>query len=521
MRKKTALIVCLMLTLTSLVYMLEKVEFEYNNSRFLINGQYQDQWNHQLILMGPAGEINISKGITGINHSATVTVLKGSFLITYKNHHNKLPSLYCYNSMTNQTSLLFSDPNYHFLSRPKWVVRDSQPAGFLFLGNKSDNDDLFYFSFGLNRVVNLTHTPVSEKTFEIIEHHPLRVRVLTLKDEQVITLNPDTGQIIGSVSTPRDSRPSISQEVKSRSDDETPSWYRTFMTFGDSITAGRMKMDWLGDDLFPELAYTHKTQNLLRQEFGEDIRGVAMAYPGETSFQVYEKIYTDLETTPGKYFFLYIGMNDARQGDFSADSSIETIEAIVDAALNDGRKVILTTINPITERVVAPYQDDNIRALNPRIIGLAQQKGIPWIDIYQTFLDYDPPTGWRDLLEDRDNNSIHPSPLGHDVIAGLLRDAILDIKPNSPSILSGQSLSDYRKKITWSECLDFDYAGTVLEFGYSPSNLSRSILSSNFQHVFTFVPFQGFLHTIYFRMWNVDSSGNESAKTGIDSASAN
>jgi hypothetical protein len=231
------------------------------------------------------------------------------------------------------------------------------------------------------------------------------------------------------------------------------------------------------------------------------------------------RITTDLAKNPAKYFLLMMGTNDCTLNEFSVDSSLENLEYIVDRALGLKLDVIISTIPPRKDSLGQfEYVRNNIQSLNAGIQNLVFQKflvrrPILSIDTHQAFMAFDPPDGWKTLLEDVVGN--HPSPKGHQVIAGLFSPILLSFAPAAPSGIELANAAGNQKTFQWSGNCESDFGFYQIEFGFSPDRLNRSITVSDSR--FTFFTFP-FLPGIYFRVQAVDRFENRSDFTPVFSS---
>jgi lysophospholipase L1-like esterase len=372
----------------------------------------------------------------------------------------------------------------------------------VFLGNTSDNDDLFYFDLLREYLVPLTRTEVSEKEFTILSHHPLRVSTRTLYRESVIELDPDSRQLSRtSRSLPHRREPLGKEDRKvPREETEAYDYYRTFIAFGDSITAGKMKTETLPNGYYPQLAYPYKTEVILEQQY-LNISHLALGVPGEDTYEATYRIGQALEENGGKYFFYLEGTNDVWIHTFSVDSSLENIEYTIDAALADQRSVVMATVPPRKLPIIAM---SNIRELNRGIRRMAARKQLPCIEIFDTFMDH--PSGWEDLMEDTDKKN-HPNPEGHEVIAGLLAEGIREVLPEIPQISSVTRLPYYRFEVRWDSCPDFDHDHYLIEYGYQPGSFIHQVPAFESRHIFTLIPYDNLVPEIFYRVRAVDDGG--------------
>ena len=417
--------------------------------------------------------------------------------------------------MRSGTGGLERPEKFKFISTPQVFFTDGFPRALVFLGNRSDNDDVFLLDLLHKTLVNISDTPYSEKRFSLSgSGEILRIETESLNRVAVYSVSAETSRVL---SVGRGRVPFREEALVSRSAascDVT----NTYVAFGDSITWGKMRMNNLSGEYHPELAYPAQIQSLIKNSYGPAFP-VNLGVPGETTYDGAIRVTTDLSKNPARYFLLMMGTNDCVSNQFSIDSSMENLEYIVDRALGLNLDVIISTIPPRKDSFNQfEYVRNNIQSLNAGIKNLVFQKflvrqPILSIDTYQAFMAYDPPDGWKTLLEDIVGN--HPSPKGHQVITGLFSPMLLSFAPVAPSGIKLVNASGNQRMFQWSGNCESDFGFYQIEFGFSPDRLNRSITVTD-SH-FTFYTFP-FLPGIYFRMQAVDRFENRSDFTQVFSS---
>jgi len=485
----------------------EKARFFFQNRSLEILTRNVAPRHSRLILRRDGESREISRGIGGINHHPRAAPLGDFFLIAFHNFREGRARLYLYDSRDQSTRALVDIPGFKFISPPVFFPAGQPPKGIVFLGNRSDNDDLFYLDLRRNTLCSLTDTPVSEKKFWILSDFPLRIRTRTLYRETVIEFDPRSLSV-----TSRRHRPLVPGRESDRGslpirEPEENDYYRTFIAFGDSITAGKMKTETLPNGYYPELAYPCQTERILSRDY-TGIGHLALGVPGEDTYEATFRIHQVLGEHPGKYFFYLEGTNDVWIHTFSVDSSLENIEYNVDAALADGRAVIMASVPPRKLPLIAM---ENIRELNRGIRRMAAEKGLPCVEIFNTFMGF--PEGWESLMEDTDKKN-HPNPRGHEIIADLLAAGILDVPPQAPVVQSLVPLPYYRYEVRWSECPDFDHDHYLVEYGHSPGSYLYQVPVFDTRTILTLIPYDNLVRDIYFRLRAIDDTGRWSEPSG-------
>jgi len=398
-------------------------------------------------------------------------------------------------------------PGLSFAGSPGLIEQEGRPAGLVFLGNSSENDDVFYYDLRVGSLANITRTPWSEKEF-FIEAGPkgILLRTLGLRDQASYLMMSDSSSFRklgrgGPRNIERKADPPAADEPDCR-----PA--NTFAAFGDSITWGKMRMLDLVGEYHPELAYPQRMQEALATFYGPSYP-INLGVPGETTYDGALRVYLDLDGVQALYFVLMMGTNDCIKNDFSTDSSIENLAYIIGAAAEKGRRIIISTIPPRKDYFGdRPYVIRNIEALNQGISDLATKLGIGFIDTYGAFLAADPPDGWRDLLEDIGGN--HPSPAGHLVIAGLFSAVLAAFPPLVPAGIERLE-SDGSPLFHWDPGCESDVSHYRVEFGPRPDALDQAMITGVHE-----IELPGFpSEEVYFRVQAVDTTGHASSFTRV------
>jgi len=430
------------------------------------------------------------------------------FYILWVYYQDGHTGLGLYDSETS-SSLSVPLPGMKFAGSPVLVEQAGRPAGLVFLGNPSDNDDVFFFDLRANNLTNITRTAWSEKWFATeAGHGGVLLRVISLRDRAQYLLGPGERafRLLGRKSLrgpePRADVPAPDEE------DCRPA--NTYVAFGDSITYGIMRMVDLEGEVHPELAYPERMREALAAFYGQAFP-LNLGVPGDSTYDGALRVDSDLAGLNALYLVLMLGTNDCISGRFSVDSSIENLAYIIDAAAERGMRVIVSTIPPRKDRFGSKnYVLRQIAALNDRIGQLASDKVIGCIDTHKAFMDFDPPDGWMSLLEDIGGN--HPSPAGQLVIADLFADSLAAFSPGIPSGI--KKLSDEEsslKKIFWDPCCESDFAFFRLEFGPTIQEMTGTATTAGSSFTFHGLPSRN----LYFKIKTVDKAGHSSPFTRI------
>ena len=462
-----------------------------------------------VILESGGGEVTLCPEAGGENLFPKVQVFADRFFVMWAHYGNEETGLGIYDSRT-ASGRIIPLPGLSFLSSPRMILQGQSPCGVMILGNSSHNDDIFFLDLRDGSVTNLTCTEASEKWFVIQPSAGgLLVSTETLWEKVLYYLNlRNLGVEVRerSILKPR----TQALERTTPADETDCALANTYIAFGDSITWGMMRMYNLQGDYHPELAYPVRMKALLAAFYGPAYP-VNLGVPGDDSYNGALRVDQDLDGHPGLYFLLMIGTNDCISGGFSIDSVMENIGYIVDSAGSRQMRVIVSTIPPRKDR----FGDKNyvlrrIADLNSRIGLLASDKSIGFIDTHTAFMSYNPPDGWKSLLEDIKGN--HPNPAGHMVIAELFADCLAAFSPGIPSgvkKLSGEESS--LRRIIWDPCCESDFAFFRLEFGPTVQEMTGTATTAG-----SSFSFHGLLsQDLYFRIKTVDKADHFSPFTRI------
>jgi len=408
-----------------------------------------------------------------------------------------------------KSSLIVPLPGLKFAGSPVVVELAGQPAGLVFLGNESDNDDVFFYDLWANQLTNITRTVWSEKWFSM-ESGPdgTLLRAVSLRDRARYLLGPGARafRLLGRESF---KVPGLRTDVPvPEGEDCRPA--NTYAAFGDSITYGEMRMEDLEGEYHPELAYPERMREALAASYGPAYP-INLGVPGDSTYDGALRVDGDLAGLSALYFVLMIGTNDCISGRFSVDSSIENLAYIIDSAAERGLRVIVSTIPPRKDALGnRPYVQNNIAAFNLATGGLAAEKETGFVDTHGTFMVTNPPDGWKALLEDIGGN--HPSPAGHLVIAGLFAGVLAAYPPLHPTGVENVSTEwPVVRRFRWNPGCESDLSYYRVEFGPAPNALEHVVETTA-----PWIVFPGFpSKDVYFRVQAVDLAGHQSSFTRV------
>jgi lysophospholipase L1-like esterase len=202
-----------------------------------------------------------------------------------------------------------------------------------------------------------------------------------------------------------------------------------YTAFGDEITYG-----WIDSGPAVDLGYVPRLETLLTERFGPSSlanEGV----PGETTVNGLGRISDVLARNAGRYLLLLEGNNDVILPDLSIDAQTFNIEQMVLRCVGAGVLPVLATIIPRNDVYWAdPFFRERIDDLNTEVRRIALNLKLPFVDMFNTFLDFpEADGGWPSLLSD----PAHPNERGYEVMARAWIEAVGRIPfPPSPVTVS-------------------------------------------------------------------------------------
>lgn len=274
-------------------------------------------------------------------------------------------------------------------------------------------------------------------------------RVSTRDGRLVVSWN--SGDTVSSLAFSRDDLGSLRSPAPG---EEAPAFdaagrdENAYTAFGDEITYG-----WIDGGPAAELGYVPRLETLLTERFGTSVV-VSEGVPGETTVNGLGRIGGVLARNAGRYLLLMEGTNDIVLPDISLDAQTFNIEQMVLRCVGAGVLPVLATIIPRNDAYWAdPFFRKRIGDLNAQVRRIALNLKLPFVDMFETFLDFpDADGGWPSLLSD----PAHPNERGYEVMARAWAEAIGRVPfPPSPVTVrrsTERSLLADRKvnTLTWS-----------------------------------------------------------------------
>ena len=439
-----------------------------------------------------------------------------NFYVFWLNYRNSTIRLAYYDFQRNCSQLLALS-GFSSFGLPEILETNGDLQAFVFLGNNSNNVDIFHYELATAVLTPLTETPFSEKNIVLRETNN-RIEIETNSLWAQYRYDDFDLRLRKSVLLEKKSFPA---KQKKKTGTITPEYYNTYIGFGDSITWGQIRQE-----QHLESCYLTVLKELLAETYGPSWL-INLGNPGENTYYGAQRVDADLDANPAFYFLLMMGVNDVwNKNLFDKDSSLENLAFIIDTALAHNMRVIVSTLTPRKDyenKSIYQYYWDNLNGLSAGILALAKEKDVASIDTLTAFMNTNPPDGWKDLLEKpgwviTDEGKVwakgnHPNEAGHRLIASLFAPALVSFPPLPPSGISVLNPQDHLKKnVQWDMNYESDFSHFAIEFAFEPSPLSQHLTTVNNQFTFTLFPF---LPQLYFRLQTVDSGNRTSAFSAV------
>jgi lysophospholipase L1-like esterase len=481
-------------------------EFQFQGQKYSISAYFSPP-RTGLTLKGRTSK-NLSAGLDGENIFLGNKIGKDNFYVFWLNYQNTTIRLAYYDFQRNCSQVL-PLTGFSFIGLPEILEENNDLQGLVFLGNRSNNDDIFYYEPEKDLLTALTITPFSEKGFKLRQKDgQLEIETSSLWATYRYRFDPRLHKCILL------EKKKFPAKQKKSTKTVNPEYYNTYIGFGDSITWGQIR-----NVQHLDLCYLTQMQILLADPEYANYYGpstfINLGVPGNGTLAGAQRVDQELDNNTGFYFLLMLGVNDATDNKLSVDSSLENLSYIMDTAKARGMRVISSTLTPRKDRFAFyDFYWRNLRGLSAGILALAKEKSIASIDTLKVFMSYNPPNGWRDLLETPgivDGEEVkgnHPNAEGHRIIANLFATALTAFPPLPPSGVHVLNPQDHlQKKVLWATNYESDFSHFAIEFAFKPDPLSQHLTTINNYFTFTLFPF---LPQLYFRLQTVDRGNRTS-----------
>jgi lysophospholipase L1-like esterase len=485
-------------------------EFFFQGQKYSITANFLPAGN-ALILNGLTGK-NLSAGLDGENIHLGTRIGSDNFYVFWLNYRDATIRLAFYDFQSSRSWVL-PLAGFSFIGLPEIIEENGELQGLVFLGNRTKNDDIFYYEPEKDLLLQLTTTPFSEKGFTLLEKDGrLEIETSSLWANYRYSFDPLRRECVL-----LEKKDLPARQKKGAATD--PAYYNTYIGFGDSITWGEME-----GEQHLESCYLTQMKALLADPTYINYYGssdsINLGVPGDGTSAGAQRVDQDLSSHTGFYFLLMLGVNDAIKSNLSVDSSLENLSYIIDAVKSRNMRVIVSTLTP-SKSVFSlyAYYWKNLQDLSAGILNLASEKNVASIDTLSAFMNTNPPDGWRDLLENiipNVSSGNHPNVTGNRIIAGLFAAALAAFPPLPPSGVRVLNPQDhFKKNVQWDVNYESDFSHFAIEFDFEPGPLMHHLTTTDNHFTFTLFPF---LPKLYFRLQTVDRGDHASAFSTVFSA---
>jgi lysophospholipase L1-like esterase len=189
-----------------------------------------------------------------------------------------------------------------------------------------------------------------------------------------------------------------------------------FMTFGDSLTEGKLSLSLTSLVDSPGFSYPAKLlQKLTERYSAQQITVLNEGFGGERAVESVGRFKAALAADHPEAVLLMHGVNDLNSPtDGRVQAAVDALEELVKTARQSNLATFIATLPPLGPGGKASCPEC-VDPFNDRVKGMASAKGAVLVDVHAAW------GGRTDLMG---ADGIHPTEAGYEVIAGAFFDAI-------------------------------------------------------------------------------------------------
>lgn len=214
-----------------------------------------------------------------------------------------------------------------------------------------------------------------------------------------------------------------------------------FVAFGDSITYGSSNGAGMNEEGYPP-----RLQTLLEQIFFNP-SVVNKGLPGEPTWKALGRIKSVLIHEMALYLLLMEGTNDVTNLTYSLDTTIFNLEQVVIQAENYGVTPLISSIIPRARSRWTPGARSRTLELNEKIIQMAENLKLVFVDNYSAFMQYPADEGGHGALISDDN--LHPNGSGYQVMAETWYNSIRFLPFPPINVTALRMYREEQVRLTW------------------------------------------------------------------------
>ena len=190
----------------------------------------------------------------------------------------------------------------------------------------------------------------------------------------------------------------------------------TFMTFGDSLTEGKLGLSVLLLVDSPEHSYPAKLLRMLRERYtGQEVTVLNEGLSGERADESPLRFRAAMSRHRPEVVLLMHGVNDLNgTHDERVQLAVDAMQDLVREARYNGAEPFVATLPPLGPGPKAGCPEC-VEPYNTRLRGMVSAEGVTLVDVYEA---------WRGKAGLMGADGIHPTEAGYDVIANTFFEAI-------------------------------------------------------------------------------------------------